>query len=177
MAFHCGQHISTLVLTGFANWVSRAALQIHFSRLCNMCDQRYSHQSPLDWARLWTGVRPMWRTACLKTPTSGRPCQREGPSPLEWMCRCACERHATPQPLHPGNGRHVACLERVPQTVIAAPLGPWNIQNATTRPVRDTQTCSDENSQLSTLHVPNFGGKSTPKPKYFLLYILLEIHP
>lgn len=137
-----------------------------------MCDQRYSHQSPLDWAKLWTGVRPTWRTACLKTPTSGRPCQREGPSPLERSCRCACERHATPQPLHPGNRRHGACLERVPQTVIAAPPGPWNIQNATTRPVSDTQTCSAEHSQHSTLHVPNFGGKVHPKTKIHSIYLV-----
>lgn len=98
------------------------------------CSSPPSHRSPWGWASWWAGEKPAWRRVCPRTLTSARPCRRAHPSPWVPPCRrCACGRSATAPttPLHPDNGRrHGACPERVPQTVRAAPPGPWKIQNA-----------------------------------------------
>lgn len=59
----------------------------------------------------------------------------------------AYEAYGVQRCLHPDKRRHGACLERLPQTAIAAPLDPLSIQNATTKPVNDTQACNVEYSQ------------------------------
>lgn len=53
------------------------------------------------------------------------------------------------QSLHPDKRRHGASLETLPQTAIIAPVGPWSIQNATTKQVNDTQACNVEHSWLT----------------------------
>lgn len=63
------------------------------------------------------------------------------------MLRYAYEAYGALLSLHPDKRRHGACLERLPQTARTAPLGPLNIQNATTKLVNDTQACSVEYSQ------------------------------
>lgn len=107
-----------------------------------------SHQFLLDWARIWAGVRPAQRTTCLKTQTSEHPCQTGGPSPQEQAFHCVYEARGVQQSLHPDKRRHGACLETLPQTAKTAPLAPSSIQNATTKPVNDTQACSFEYSHL-----------------------------
>lgn len=102
------------------------------------------------------GARPMWRTMCLKTQTSGHPYQRVGPSPWGRVHHYACEALDVLHSLHPDKRRHGACLARLPQTAITAPQGPLNIQNATTKPVSDIQACSFKYSQrgMISLHTP-----------------------
>lgn len=49
--------------------------------------------------------------------------------------------------LHPDKRKHGACLERLLQTEKTAPLAPLIVQNATTKPVNVTQTCSVVHNQ------------------------------
>jgi len=93
---------------------------------------------------LCAGARPRLRTTCLKTQTSEHPCQRGGPSPWGPAFHYAYEAHGELQSLHPDKMRHGACLERLPQTAKTAPRVPLGVQNATSKPVNDTQACSVE---------------------------------